>query len=160
MNLFDPLQSTFWLKIGISVLCGGIVGFERQMRGKPAGIRTGILITLSTAVFVGLGQSVAGPHTDPSRILGQVVTGVGFLGGGVMMARHGIVTGVTTAAVIWTLAGIGSVIGMGYYSAAVALSVTVVAILNGVEVLETSVRRLSHGVHRRTGAERGDDPAE
>ena len=68
-----------------------------------------MLICLSTQVFVSLG----GAGTDPSRVLGQVVTGVGFLGAGVILARGGAITGVTSAAVVWVLAAIGSTVGLG-----------------------------------------------
>src|SRR3954464_12746440 len=104
MLAFDPLDprsSEFWLRIGTSVLCGGIVGLERQLRGKAAGIRTSILICLGTELFVSLGSSFAGERVDPTRVLAQVVTGIGFLGGGVILAREGTVVGVPSAAVIW-----------------------------------------------------------
>ena len=78
------------------------------------------------ASFVDLGAIVAGPGAEPARVIGQVVTGVGFLGAGVMMTQDGIVRGVTTAAVIWMLAAIGATIGAGYYAAAVASSVATV----------------------------------
>lgn len=135
--------------IGLAVVCGGIVGFERQVRGKAAGVRTSILICLGTAVFVRLGTSLVGPTVDPSRVLGQLVTGVGFLGAGVMFSREGAVVGVTTAAVIWVLAAIGAAIGLGMHSGAVALAVVTVSTLVGIELLEQSVLWLARGVHRR-----------
>jgi putative Mg2+ transporter-C (MgtC) family protein len=135
--------------IGVAVLCGGIVGLERQLRGKPAGVRTSILVCVGTSIFIHLGSSIAGPGSDPSRVLGQLVTGVGFLGAGVMFAREGVVIGVTTAAVIRVLAAIGAAIGLGRFTGAVALSAVIVAVLVGVELLESSVKRLTRGVHRR-----------
>lgn len=149
MDYFDPLGSQFWVALGVAVLCGGIVGLERQLRGKPAGVRTSILVCLGTSVFVHLGISIAGPESDPTRIVSQLVTGVGFLGAGVMFSREGVVSGVTTAAVIWVLAAVGAAIGLGRYGGAIALSVVIVAILVGVELLESSVKRLTRGVHRR-----------
>jgi putative Mg2+ transporter-C (MgtC) family protein len=101
---FDPLDPEsveFWLRIGTAIFCGGIIGLERQLRGKAAGIRTSILICLGTQLFVGLGSSFGGERVDPTRVLAQVVTGIGFLGGGVILAREGAVIGVTSAAVIW-----------------------------------------------------------
>jgi putative Mg2+ transporter-C (MgtC) family protein len=150
VDYFDPLSAAFWTVVGVSVICGGIVGLERQARGKPAGVRTSILVCLSTAVFVHLGAAVSGAGADPARVLGQLVTGVGFLGAGVMFSRSGIVTGVTTAAVIWILAAIGAAIGFGRYDGALALAVVTVVILVGVELLESSVKWLTHGVHRRS----------
>jgi putative Mg2+ transporter-C (MgtC) family protein len=146
---FDPLGSSFWMTIGISVLCGAIVGIERQVRGKPAGVRTSILICLSTAVFIHLGVSVETASADPTRVLGQVVTGVGFLGAGVILTREGAVSGVTTAAVIWVLAATGAAIGLGNHLGAVALALVTVAVLTGVEFLEASVRWLARGIYRR-----------
>ena len=149
MDSFDPLAREFWATVGVAVLCGGVVGFERQLRGKPAGVRTSILVCLGTSVFVNLGSGIVGAGSDPTRVLGQLVTGIGFLGAGVMFSREGVVTGVTTAAVIWILAAIGAAIGLGRFEGAIALSVVTVAILVGVELLESSFRRLTRGVHKR-----------
>jgi putative Mg2+ transporter-C (MgtC) family protein len=89
-----------WVSIGTSILCGSIIGIERQLRGKPVGIRTSSLITLGTYIFIAaslyVSAHMAGPEkvvTDPSRIIGQVITGIGFLGAGVMLARDGFVLG-------------------------------------------------------------------
>jgi putative Mg2+ transporter-C (MgtC) family protein len=149
LDYFDPLARTFWATVGLAVLCGGIIGFERQLRGKPAGVRTSILVCLGTSVFIHLGSAVSGVGTDPTRVLGQLVTGVGFLGAGVMLSRQGVVTGVTTAAVIWMLAAIGAAIGLGRHLGAIALAVVTVGVLVGVELLESSIRRLTRGAHRR-----------
>jgi len=155
VDVFDPFSRAFWSTAGFAVLCGAIIGLERQLRGKPAGVRTSILICLSTAVFVHLGSAVLSDHSDPSRVLGQVVTGVGFLGAGVMMSREGVVTGVTTAAVIWILAACGAAIGLGHSRGAVALSLLTIAILTGVELLESSGRWLVSGIysHDRNGGD-------
>jgi putative Mg2+ transporter-C (MgtC) family protein len=149
MEFFDPLGRAFWTVVGVAILCGGVVGFERQARGKPAGVRTSILVCLGTAVFLHMATTVAGPATDPTRVLGQLVTGIGFLGAGVMFSREGTVTGVTTAAVIWVLAAIGASIGLGHYRGAIGLSLVTVGILIGVELLESSVKWLTRGAHRR-----------
>jgi putative Mg2+ transporter-C (MgtC) family protein len=149
---FDPLDPdapVFWLRLGTAVLCGGIIGLERQLRGKAAGIRTSILICLGTQLFVSLGSSFGGDRVDPTRVLGQVVTGIGFLGGGVILAREGAVIGVTSAAVIWVLAALGSLIGLGHMVAAIILSVVTVGLLIGVELLESVFRRLREGATDR-----------
>ena len=129
------------------MLCGGVVGLERQLRGKPAGIRTSVLICLGTSVFVHLGAVVGNEHGDPTRVLGQIVTGIGFLGAGVIIAREGLVKGVTSAAVIWVLAGIGALIGFAQYAPAIALSVIMVSLLTGIAVLEARFRQLRTGEH-------------
>lgn len=149
MDYFDPFGRPFWAVMGMAVLCGGIVGLERQVRGKPAGVRTSILVCLGTAVFIHLGHAISGATSDPTRVLGQLVTGIGFLGAGVMLSRQGVVTGVTTASVIWILAAIGAAIGLGRYAGALALAVVTVAILVGIELLEASIQWLTKGVHGR-----------
>jgi putative Mg2+ transporter-C (MgtC) family protein len=131
------------------VLCGGLIGIERQLRGKAAGIRTSILICLGTAVFVSLGASFPGGQTDPTRVLAQVVSGIGFLGGGVILSRKGLITGVTSAAVIWVLAALGAMIGLGHLSATLVLTLATLGILIGVELLEGAFRRLRQGATDR-----------
>src|SRR6476661_1418096 len=138
--IFDPLnpaEPEFWLHIGTAIVCGGIIGLERQLRGKAAGIRTSILICLGTELFVGLGASFSGDRVDPTRVLGQVVSGIGFLGGGVILGREGAVVGVTSAAVIWVLAALGSLIGLGHLVAALVVTLATVGLLIGIELLES-----------------------
>jgi putative Mg2+ transporter-C (MgtC) family protein len=149
MSVIDvsPLQ---WRALFCCFLSGLIVGLERQLRGKPVGMRTSALICIGTYVFVAIARSASTEATDPSRIIGQVVTGIGFLGAGVILARQGAVVGVTSASAIWVLAAIGVVIGLGYPSLGVKLAVLTVAILVGVDVLEHRSDLLQRGVHRRS----------
>jgi len=141
-----PLQ---WSSLAAAIICGAIVGFERQIRGKPVGIRTSSLIVLGTYVFVTISDFTANELVDSSRIIGQVVTGIGFLGAGVMMAREGAVVGVTSAATIWALAAIGTVIPLASEATAIKLALVVVAILYGVDLLEDYSAALTRGVHSR-----------
>lgn len=145
MNFLQTHGSLFPLQLATSVFCGGVIGIERQLRGKAIGIRTSILICLATEEFVRLSVILGGPETDPTRVLGQVVTGVGFLGAGVILARGGAVTGVTSAAVVWMLAAIGSTIGAGRPADALVLSLLTVAILIGIRRLEKGFKRLRGG---------------
>lgn len=149
--VLDPVSTEFWVRVGTAFFCGGIIGLERQLRGKPAGIRTSVLICLGTCFFVTLSSAFAGPAADPTRVLGQVVTGIGFLGAGVILTREGAVLGVTSAATIWMLAAIGATIGFGWNEAALALAAVTVAILIGVELLEASFATLRSGVHAWRG---------
>lgn len=146
--------------ITVSIICGAIVGLERQIRGKPAGIRTAILICLGTSLFVHMGANINGEMVDASRVLGQVVTGVGFLGAGVMFTREGVVTGVTTASVIWVLAAIGSLIGLGQYEVAYAMAFVTVLILSACEFLERTFHAMRRGVHARKGFNSSNERAE
>jgi putative Mg2+ transporter-C (MgtC) family protein len=137
----DPASPIFWRHVGTACLCGGAIGLERQLRGKVAGMRTSILICLGTAFFVALGVSLSPPPLDPTRVLGQVVTGIGFLGAGVILARGDRIIGVTTAAVIWVLAAIGSLIGAGRLQAAMVGTLLTLLVLVGVEGVEKRLTR-------------------
>ena len=138
-----------WGAIGASILCGAIVGLERQLRGKPVGIRTSSLIVLGTYVFVAVSMLAATDNTDPSRIIGQVVTGIGFLGAGVMLAKEGAVVGVTSASTIWSLAAVGVCIAVVDSVVAIKLSTVIVAILYGVDLLEEYSSVFTRGVHTK-----------
>ncbi|MBU0484756.1 MAG: MgtC/SapB family protein [Proteobacteria bacterium] len=146
-TILNPLTVEFWVPIFVTILCGGIIGVERQLRGKPAGIRTSILICLGTYIFVSLADSLSPQNRDPSRIIGQIVTGIGFIGAGVIMGKDSLVKGVTSAAVIWVLAGIGACIGYGMLSPALALTLVTVSVLLGVELLESTFKKLRRGAH-------------
>jgi putative Mg2+ transporter-C (MgtC) family protein len=129
--------STFsgaWLPIGfkvvLSILCGGFIGLEREIKHKPAGLRTNILICLGAMLFTWLSVMMAGlaqPGTpgDPSRIAAQIVTGIGFLGGGMILQSGGAVSGLTSAATVWVVAAIGMCIGLGYPIIATIFTITV-----------------------------------
>ncbi len=94
---------------------GGLIGLERQLHDKPAGLRTNILICLGAAVFTLVSRLMAGEHGEITRIAAQVVTGIGFLGAGAIIREPQGVHGLTTAATIWLVAGIGVACGAGLY---------------------------------------------
>ncbi len=154
MELFtiDPLR---WESLLGCFLSAFAIGLERQLGGKPVGIRTSALICIGTYVFIAMSRDVFNDATDPSRIVGQVITGIGFLGAGVMLAKDGIVVGVTSAASIWILAAIGVVIGLGHPWLGVRLAVLTVAILVGVNFMENTFEFLQRGVHYRLGKRTG-----
>jgi putative Mg2+ transporter-C (MgtC) family protein len=145
-QLFDiaPYQ---WPAIGTAMFCATIIGLERQLRGKPVGIRTSCLITLGTYLFLATTFLLQGNIVDPSRVVGQVITGIGFLGAGVMLAKDGAVVGVTSAATIWVLAALGVMISSDHLLPAIKLAVLVVIILYGVDFMEDRIKVLSRGVH-------------
>ena len=148
MSFFSTtLDPMFWAKIFFSVSCGFIFGLERQLRGKPVGIRTSCMISLGTMSFVHLSLLQSKDDADHIRLLGQIVTGVGFLGGGVIFTQGGLVNGVTSAAVIWLLTAVGASIGFGHFDMPIVLSLIGVGILWGVQVLERAFRGLRRGVH-------------
>ncbi len=150
MSLIDVSPLT-WEALLCCFLSGLVVGLERQLRGKPVGMRTSALICIGTYVFVAITRHVANDATDPSRIIGQVVTGIGFLGAGVILTRQGAIIGVTSAAAIWVLAAVGVVIGVGYCWLGVKLALLAVAILAGVDSVEGRFEVLQKGVHGSLG---------
>lgn len=145
-QLFD-IAPYHWPAIGTAMFCGTIIGLERQLRGKPVGIRTSCLIILGTYLFLATTFLFQGNLVDPSRVVGQVITGIGFLGAGVMLAKDGAVAGVTSAATIWVLAALGVMIASGHLLPTIKLAILVVVILYGVDFMEDRIKILGRGVH-------------
>jgi len=111
MELFD-----FGLKIGAALLAGLLIGIERELQNKDAGLKTNALVSLGAAVFVLVSQHFEGqPNVDLTRVIGQVVTGIGFIGAGVILHRGTTVRGLTTAATVWCSAGAGCLAGIGEF---------------------------------------------
>lgn len=149
MDINAWLMPLRWEGIATAVVCGLIIGLERQLSGKPAGIRTSSLICLGTYIFVAVSQLIQGGNIDPGRIIGQVITGIGFIGAGVILTRQGLVVGVTSASVIWILAGIGLLIGFGRYTTSIIVSILTVGILLGMNFLEATFTAFSRGIYSR-----------
>jgi uncharacterized membrane protein YhiD involved in acid resistance len=159
-----------WLPIGfkvvLAILCGGMIGLERELKHKPAGLRTNILICLGAALFTTLSMLISGAHPnhpgDPARIAAQVVTGVGFLGGGMIMQSRGGVTGLTSAATVWVVAAIGVCIGVGYPITAFIFSLTVLFTLYFLSKVDNKVLGKLHcyeawiHLHSRNSGDRAE----
>jgi putative Mg2+ transporter-C (MgtC) family protein len=127
-----------------ALIAGAVIGSEREKRDKPAGLRTLIFVCLGATVFTMVGFCFSSETRDSGRVAAQIVTGIGFLGAGVMFHQRGGVSGATTAATIWVTASIGMTIGAGYCIAGVALSFLVRAVLVLVRAYE---RRFIERVH-------------
>ena len=112
-------------KILVATVCGLIVGWERELKKKVAGIRTHVLICVGVTIFTSIGFILIKNQTyiDPTRIIGQIITGIGFLGGGVIFKNADHIVGVTSAAFIWLIASIGVLIGIGYILAPVVFTI-------------------------------------
>jgi len=135
-ELLEP-QWAGTILVLVAVVCGTVVGLERESRNKPAGIRTVSLICVGSTVFTLVSlYLVRGTPSDPSRIAAQVVTGVGFLGAGAIIRDRGTVVGLTTGATIWAVSAIGVLIGAGYAVGGLGLAVMVVIMLRGIQRLE------------------------
>ncbi len=130
----DGMTLEYALRIGTALLIGTAVGLERELQGKPAGLRTNILMCVGSCVIMIISLKIAENTTkiaDPGRIAAQVVTGVGFLCAGTIMRSKFSISGLTTAATIWVLSALGLAAGAGYYVLAFlgAAIITVVLIL-------------------------------
>jgi len=157
MNVIVDVRPLSWEALLCCFLSGIIIGLERQLRGKPVGMRTSALICIGTYIFIAITRHVANDLTDPSRIIGQVITGIGFLGAGVILARQGMIVGVTSASAIWVLAAIGVVIGVGFPWLGVKMAILAVFVLVGVDSLESRFEPLQRGVHRKVESEFGEE---
>jgi putative Mg2+ transporter-C (MgtC) family protein len=138
------------LRLSLAAVLGGMIGFERELREREAGLRTHLLVALGSALFtiVGAygfhefldsGQSVV--RADPTRIAAQIVTGIGFLGAGAIIRQGLSVRGLTTAATLWVVAAVGLAAGAGYYSAAVITTAVVLIALWPLRVMAYRILR-------------------
>jgi putative Mg2+ transporter-C (MgtC) family protein len=124
----------------VSTVLGTLVGWERQLGRKPAGLRTHTLVCLGSTMFVLMAphavHAFGGPNLDPTRIIHGVVTGVGFLGAGSILRTEGYVHGLTTAASVWIVAAIGVAVGVHAYGLAIAGTVLALIVLEGYRWVE------------------------
>jgi putative Mg2+ transporter-C (MgtC) family protein len=147
--LTTSLDIAIAVKLVLAILCGGAIGFERELSRKAAGLRTNVLICMGSALFMIVSRHISGgaPYTDPARLVAQVVTGIGFIGAGVILQARGSVTGLTTAATIFVVAAVGITIGEGMVGLALlstALIIIVLVVLRRVERFVIKRQRMFH----------------
>ena len=136
----------------MAVLLGGVIGLEREWKGRPAGLRTHMLIavgsTFLTDVSIKVGPMFAegSQAWDPGRIAAQIVSGVGFLGAGTIIQSRGAVHGLTTAAGLWVASAIGIAVGAGLYAESVVVSVALFLILAALRPVERRIFGQTHTV--------------
>lgn len=140
------------LRLGAAVLIGAVLGLNRILRGKPAGLRTHALVALGAALATMLAYQprpeIGADAADLGRVLQGILTGVGFLGAGVILREpEGHVTGLTTAATIWVCAGLGVVCGLGYWSLASLATLLAFAVLLFGRRIERATERVFAGKH-------------
>jgi len=125
-----PIALEMVLRLLLAAALGAIIGYQREKAGKQAGMRTHVLISTGAALISLVSIYGFGAASDPSRVAAGVVVGVGFLGAGVILHRQGgIVAGLTTAATIWVMAGIGLAAGAGLYITAAVAAAIVLGVL-------------------------------
>ena len=139
-NMTVMLEAELLLRVIIAVFCGAFIGYERTNRGKEAGIRTHTIVAVASCLMMIISQYGFGDffskfnipgvdmRLDPSRVAAQIVSGIGFLGAGMIFVQKNVVTGLTTAAGIWAVAGIGMAIGCGMYFIAIMCTIIIILI--------------------------------
>jgi len=125
-----PIEVEMVLRLLLATALGAIIGYQRERAGKPAGLRTHILICAGAALFTVASLYGFGTAADPARIAAGIVAGIGFLGAGAIMRRgEGVVAGLTTAATIWAVAAIGLAAGAGLYLVSAVTTVITLIVL-------------------------------
>lgn len=138
-SILPQLASLDLTPLLLAVLLGGAVGLERELHGRPAGLRTHIMVCLSSTMIIYASRSLPPELTspnledlivyDPNRLAAGIVTGIGFLGAAAVIRSGDIVRGITTGACVWAVAGLGVAIGQGHYGLAIAVTVLMLVVL-------------------------------
>ena len=149
VSWIDALQLGSLVRLLLAAFLGGLIGLERELRGKPSGLRTNLLICVGAALLTEL--SIAFPNqtqgsealvrADPARIAAQIVTGIGFIGAGTILHARGRVSGLTSAATVWVVAAIGMAVGAGEYVRGAGTAVLVLVALGVLGRLEEMATR-------------------
>jgi putative Mg2+ transporter-C (MgtC) family protein len=160
-ELVEQLRLELLVQLVLSVILGGAVGLERELKGKPAGLRTTMLITVGATLFTVLSYRMGAGVGDPGRIAAQILTGVGFIGAGTILHMRGAVTGLTSAATIWVVSAIGMSVGAHAYIEALGTTLVVMIVLAGLGPVEGYLaRQAAHShliIHARPEASALDD---
>jgi putative Mg2+ transporter-C (MgtC) family protein len=137
LNWYEAL-----LRLALAGVLGGLIGLERELRERGAGLRTHLLVSVGAALFTIAGAyGFGGVRVDPTRVAAQIVTGVGFLGAGAIIRQGFSVRGLTTAATLWVVAAVGLAAGAGYYSGAVITTALVLLALWPLRILAFRILR-------------------
>ena len=142
-SMMDPMfremghvLSSTLVRLLVAAILGGLIGLERQLRHKPAGLRTNMFICFGAAMFTVLSKQLAGTEADSARIAAQIIPGIGFIGAGSILHSRGSVTGLTTASTLFVVAGVGMAVGGGLYIAAIFATVLILMALAVLGKLE------------------------
>ena len=159
MNVLDAgTQLDLTLRLVAALVLGAVIGWERELQRMPAGFRTHALVSLGAAIFtVVSAYGLTGPQSDPTRIAAQIVSGVGFLGGGAILHHGGTVRGLTTAASLWAVAAVGMAAGAGLM---IMAAVSTVLVIVGLEVFDRFERVLKRrlDIPQKVRSPRTDEP--
>jgi len=150
LNFFDPTVIIFCANLGISIILGASIGAEREIRGKDAGMSTNIFVLTGAMLFTTMSMNV--DPASQSRIAAQIVTGIGFIGAGLILKEGDRVKNLTTAASIWFSGAIGMTLGFGYHEIAIIATVAAI-IIPRIPHVKSEMRKAYAMKHK-------DDPAE
>ena len=140
LTFADQLDLALRLAVGLAL--GAVIGFERELHSQPAGFRTHSVVALGAAIFTVVSAfGFEGIGADPTRIAAQIVSGIGFIGAGTIIQSRGQIRGLTTAASLWSVAGIGMAAGAALYGVAVIGTVLMLVILSLFDWAESYARR-------------------
>jgi putative Mg2+ transporter-C (MgtC) family protein len=140
----------FFGRLVLAAILGGVIGLEREVHGRPAGIRTYLILSLGTALLMVLseyllvvyqGKYPGLAHGDPGRIAGQAITGIGFLGAGVIIRYKDSIRGLTTAACVWLVCSVGLTVGAGFYFLGVLVTLLTIIALIGLKAGERRMKK-------------------
>ncbi|WP_343669883.1 MgtC/SapB family protein [Chitinophaga sp.] len=140
-TLFQLVESTTLLKVVVSCLTGALLGMEREFHHKAAGMRTLTLICVGSTLFTILSVEIGFPNS-PDRIASNILTGVGFIGAGVIFKGTYSIDGITTAATIWIASALGIAVGMSHYVLVAISLILVLLVLQGLKVIERKIARI------------------
>ena len=148
MEITPQVTMIFAARLVLAALLGGLIGLEREYHGRAAGFRTHLLVSLGSCLMVLLSEAYALKYTagtvlslDPTRIAGQIVTGIGFIGAGTIMREGLTIRGLTTAACLWVAAGLGMAVAAGLYFLSGFTTLVALVALGVLKHLEARVRR-------------------
>src|SRR3989344_7055325 len=133
------------IKVVVAAFLGALIGFEREISKKVAGLRTHALVSLASALFTSISVDAFRSYIgtvgyDPSRIISNIIVGIGFIGAGAILKKNERVEGTTTAAGLWAVAAIGVTVGVGFYKEALLITFLVYSILQSLWIIEKKLR--------------------
>ena len=156
LNIFEQISRLDPTPMLLAILIGGAIGFERELHGRPAGLRTHMLVCLISSMLIYASRelpvdilsnpAISRVVMDPNRLGAGIVMGIGFLGAASVIRAGDIVRGVTTGATVWSVAGLGVVIGQGEYGLAITGTAIVLVVLSGMDRI---ARRIAPVIYRR-----------
>src|SRR3989344_3437083 len=141
------------IKVAVAALLGAVVGFERELARKVAGIRTHALVCLASALFTSISvdafkEYIGSVGYDPSRIISNIIVGIGFIGAGAILRHGSKVEGTTTAASLWAIAAVGVTVGVGLFKEAIIITVLIYTVLYIVWFIEQKMRKKFGAIYK------------